>query len=914
MTTRSPHSLTSGLTCATLKFFSKLDATRISVSCLIALLLLTLVACGGGATNSGPGSNPPPPAPTIASFNPTSGASGTAVIITGTNFTGATSVKFNGMASSFAVNTAAQITAMVPNGSTTGQVSVTTPGGTATSASSFTVNLGPTVSSFSPASGVVGASVVITGTNFTGATAVSFNGTAATFTVDSATQITAPVPSGATTGKISVTTPNGTGTSAANFSVLPPAPTISSFNPVSGLVGASVVITGTSFSGATAVAFNGKAASSFTVNSATQITATVASATTTGKVSVTTAGGTATSAANFTVIPSPPTISGFNPTTGPVGTAVVVAGTNFTGATAVSFNGTPASSFTVNSAAQITATVATGTTTGKIAVTTAGGTATSVASFTINNSATTLDLSIDGFYVTQATQNYPAPAVPLVKDRSAWVRVFVVANQTNSVAPQVRVRFINGATTNTLTINAPSTNVPTSVDITDTLHSWDAAVSSAWIQPGVQVIADVDPAGAIPEADETNNSSTSSLDVRTLKPWKVTLVAVHTTDGKTGAVVTGTRTSADWVDFAKRLHPVPDAIDVIVGATMNSSVASLASDGTGWGTVLNEVSAKRGLDGVTDRYYFGVVKVGYSSGVAGLGFIGAPAAIGWDYSSGPSVLAHEVGHNFNRPHSPCGGATGTDPNYPYPGGPIGVPGWDVFASSGNFKSATTYFDIMSYCNPQWVSDYVYKAVLSFRAASSFGSAQPGPGAIQGSEGLLVWGRIQDGHITLEPGFRVPMKGVAPVTGEYNWEGRDRFGIPLASVSFDAPEVADLPDHSLQLFSFIVPLSVQVLDSLNSQHVLHGGREVARQVRTTASDQVITADAPVDLIDLAPRRLQLTWNAARYPMLMLRDARTGEVRGFLRGGLAQAEQLPAEIEVHVSDGVRSQIIRHTGPVN
>lgn len=77
----------------------------------------------------------------------------------------------------------------------------------------------PTVSSFTPSSGPSGTSVTITGTNFTGATAVTFNGAATTFTVNSGTQITATVPTGATTGPIAVTTPAGTGTSTASFTV-----------------------------------------------------------------------------------------------------------------------------------------------------------------------------------------------------------------------------------------------------------------------------------------------------------------------------------------------------------------------------------------------------------------------------------------------------------------------------------------------------------------------------------------------------------------------------------------------------------------------------------------------------------------------------------------------------------------------
>ena len=80
----------------------------------------------------------------------------------------------------------------------------------------------PTITTFSPSSGCQGATgIVITGTNFTGATAVNFNGVSASFTVNSSTQITATVPLTATSGTISVITPSGTGTSATSFTVNP---------------------------------------------------------------------------------------------------------------------------------------------------------------------------------------------------------------------------------------------------------------------------------------------------------------------------------------------------------------------------------------------------------------------------------------------------------------------------------------------------------------------------------------------------------------------------------------------------------------------------------------------------------------------------------------------------------------------
>jgi uncharacterized protein (TIGR03437 family) len=161
------------------------------------------------------------------------------VTLTGTNFTGATAVTFNGTSAVFTVNSGTQITATVPASATTGPIGVTAPGGTASSSTNFTVSAAaPTITSFTPGSGAVGTSVIITGSNFTGATAVTFNGASAVFTVNSGTQITATVPAGATTGPIGVTTPGGTASSSTNFTVSAAAPTISTTSLPSGAVGA----------------------------------------------------------------------------------------------------------------------------------------------------------------------------------------------------------------------------------------------------------------------------------------------------------------------------------------------------------------------------------------------------------------------------------------------------------------------------------------------------------------------------------------------------------------------------------------------------------------------------------------------------------------------------------------------------
>ncbi len=256
-----------------------------------------------------------------------------------------------------------------------GTYTVTGTDGTATATAELTVVASVTITSFSPGSGAVGTTVTISGSGFSGASGVTFGGTAASFTVVSPSQITSTVPSGATTGPLTVTTPDGSATSASSFAVVP---AISDFTPTGGTVGTVVTINGTAFTGTTDVRFNGTP-SAFTVVSYGKITATVPADAVTGKITVVHPSGSASTGTNFQVRP---TISGFTPASGPVGTVVSITGTGFAGATAVKIHAT-AASFTIISGTQLRATVPAGATTGVISVSTQGGTAKSGARFRV---------------------------------------------------------------------------------------------------------------------------------------------------------------------------------------------------------------------------------------------------------------------------------------------------------------------------------------------------------------------------------------------------------------------------------------------------------------------------------------------------------------------------------------------------
>ncbi|HYM80621.1 MAG TPA: IPT/TIG domain-containing protein, partial [Candidatus Limnocylindria bacterium] len=190
--------------------------------------------------------------PTIASFAPASGPAGTDVIVTGTGFAAATAVAFNGQAASFTAASDTLLHATAPASAGSGTIAVANPAGTATTADSFTVIPSPVITFFAPPSDTVGSQVTVHGSSFTSATAVTFNGHAAGFTVSSDTLLLATVPAGASSGPIAITNPAGTATSAQSFIVIRP-PVITFFAPTSGPLGEPVAVHGSGFISATAV-------------------------------------------------------------------------------------------------------------------------------------------------------------------------------------------------------------------------------------------------------------------------------------------------------------------------------------------------------------------------------------------------------------------------------------------------------------------------------------------------------------------------------------------------------------------------------------------------------------------------------------------------------------------------------------
>ena len=156
--------------------------------------------------------------PFVSQFVYYSGKVGDTVNLLGQGFSNATGVKFGTGAGSFVASTDAYMTATIETDDTTGKITVLEPGGNLTTPQTHKII--PTITGFKPPSGLVGTQVVISGTSLKQTTTVTFGGVkATTFSIDSDSQVTATVPTGAKTGKIKITTKGGSATSKANFTV-----------------------------------------------------------------------------------------------------------------------------------------------------------------------------------------------------------------------------------------------------------------------------------------------------------------------------------------------------------------------------------------------------------------------------------------------------------------------------------------------------------------------------------------------------------------------------------------------------------------------------------------------------------------------------------------------------------------------
>ena len=618
------------------------------------------VTAASGTTESGQTADQftYPATPVVGAVSPATGveAGGQTVTVTGTGFTGATSVDFGSTpipSTSFTSVTDTAIVVTSPPASAAGAVDVRVVGPAGTSPVSvldrftYTSSNPLAISGISPTSDTDngGGTVVITGTGFTGAQSVAFTShpvnpaacldnacppvPATSFTVDSDTRISAVLPAVSSDGPYDVTVgmaaTTNTVTDASAFTFVPATPPqVTGVSPATGADtgGTAITITGSGFSGTTGVDVSGTTgpdfgqATSIEVVSDTRITAVTppGASSAIADVIVTTPLGSSplTTADRFAYGAGvPPVVTGLSVTTGSTngGMPIVIHGSGFTGASAVGFGTVPATPFTVVSDTEIDTTVPQwgGNSPVDVQVTTPGGT-----------SAVT---GADQFTYQQPV----APTSTFTSSPSTWV-VGVPITFTFALSPDLPGDPIPTGTVGFAVDNGAITYVPVGKDGKATfVHTFTAASSLAQIYAGYSgdgfyssgvagsgqpvVTASPDLTPSVSHTDPFTAGSTGVYHVKVDNVGSAPTTGTVTVGATLPTGVTYQSATAGWTCSASPVDPTQltctDPATIAAGANLaldvTVAVASTSTGGTDAWTVATDGDTNPANDSTSEQ-------------------------------------------------------------------------------------------------------------------------------------------------------------------------------------------------------------------------------------------------------------------------------------------------------------------------
>lgn len=453
-------------------------------------------------------------------------------------------------------------------------------------------------------------------------------------------------------------------------------------------------------------------------------------------------------------------------------------------------------------------------------------------------------------YIVQANQ-YPDNPIPVIAGRDGLLRIHI-AEDLSYAPPKIRVRAEVDGTAFPFDelLTQKHSEILDEVDPSSLDYSYNVRISGDIIQSGLELHLTYDP-----EDEERAIAGEERIEVNvvTLDHHRQVLVPVtsihHPSDESADWVQTMTE---DHPHMLKAAHVLPIADRTIIKHAPFETDANLWHGYEPWLQILTEMYALRRLENRLDHYYYGAIKPPYfpGGGIYGIGYVGWPVSTGHIHGE---TFAHEVGHNMNLAHAPCG--VSGDPRFPDRGGLIGHWGWNP--ATGQILNPNRWTDIMGYCPTTWVHPYHFYKAIRHRKSDLHKHTTHQPV-------LMVWGGVLDDEVYLEPVLQISGQPTLPdLSSPHILEGYDHRGMVVFTHHVPMHDVSHI---DAQGFNVLIPVPPVPVSS-------------------------ITLSGPNGMATLA--------SESTSPLAVIVDATTGEVRAIRRNWQGE---IPAGMSAIITTGL------------